>query len=300
MTDPEYDDNDTSDYLNNGEVAQLDLGNLFSSRFSNITLLYASPTGPCEIYSATRYGKRFILKALKKEYRQEPINNIALAKEFEIGISLEHPNIRRTFGLEEVEGLGKAIVLEYVDGCSLASMLESGRLSRSAGRSVMAQVADALSYIHTKQVFHRDLKPSNILISHQGNTVKIIDFNLSDSDAFVVLKNPAGSKKYMAPELLHPGAKPTAIADIYSFGVIMDEVAYATDDEQLANVAEKCKNSDPTKRPQSTSLIKLPPLHQSFAQSLASILSSKALTWILVAICIALSIFIVFSIINPN
>lgn len=300
MTDTDYDDNDTSDYLTDHEVSQFDFGDLFSRRFSNIAPQYISANGPCEIYCATRYGKRFILKTLKPEYRNDPINNIALAKEFEIGIFLEHPNIRRTLGLEDVDGLGKAIILEYVDGCSLASLIESRSLSRTAARAVIEQVADALSYIHSKQVFHRDLKPSNILVAHQGNTVKIIDFNLSDSDAFVVLKNPAGSRKYLAPEVLSPGSKPTIAADIYSFGVIMREVAAATGDEQLADAAEKCTNPDPLKRPQSISQINLPSSRQADGHSISRFLSSKALTWILSAACIALSIIIANAIFNPN
>lgn len=300
MTDTEYDDNETSDYLTDDDTSQMNFGDLFSGRFSNITPLYTSPNGPCEIYSATRYSKRFILKGLKEEYRNDPINNLALAKEFEIGIFLEHPNIRRTFEFEEVDGLGKVIVLEYVDGQSLASLIESGGLSRTAGRQVMEQVADALSYLHHKQVFHRDLKPSNILVSHQGNMVKIIDFNLSDSEAFVVLKNPAGSRRYMAPELLLPGSKPTAAADIYSFGVIMDEVAFATGDEQLAETAGKCKRPDPARRPQSVDLIRLPSSQQSLGQSLSRFLSSKILTWILAAACVAFSIIIANALINPN
>ena len=301
MTDTLHDeDNDTSDYLSPEDTSQMDFGGLFSRSFNNIAPLYSSASGPCEIYSATRYGKRFILKGLKKEYRNDPINNLALAKEFEIGIFLEHPNIRRTLGLEEVEGIGKVIVMEYVDGRSLAAILAEGRLPKAAGRAIMAQVADALAYIHSKQVFHRDLKPSNILVSHQGNMVKIIDFNLSDSEAFVVLKNPAGSRKYMAPELLHPGSAPPSAAAIDSFGVIMDEVAAATGDGLLADVAAVCRNTDPRKRPQSAELIRVPSPQRSVAQALSRFLSSKALTWILVAACVALSIIIVNALLNLN
>lgn len=296
----ENDDNDSSDYLLDEETSQMDFGGLFSRQFSNIVPIYTSHTGPCELFSATRYGKRFTLKGLKKEYRNDPINNLALAKEFEIGIMLDHPNIRRTIGLEDVEGIGKVIVMEYVDGCSLTSLLESGHLSVADGRSIIGQVRDALAYIHSKQVYHRDLKPSNILVSHQGSAVKIIDFNLSDSESYVVLKNPAGSRKYMAPELLKPGAQPSAAADIYSLGVIMDEVSCATCDDLLSEAAKRCLKADPDKRPQAMSLIKLPSPQNSFAESLSSLLSSKALTWILIAICVALSALIVFSLLNPQ
>ena len=111
-TDIEYDNNDTSDYLREDETMRIDFNNLFSHSFSNIVPLYISPNGHTEIHSAIRYGKRFILKGLKKEFRNDPINNLALAKEFEIGIFLEHSNIRRTHRFEVVDGICKVIVLD--------------------------------------------------------------------------------------------------------------------------------------------------------------------------------------------
>ncbi len=119
---------------------------------------------------------------------------MCMAKEFEIGIALDHPNIRRTIGLENVEGLGKRIILEYIDGLPLSTLLADNSISAEKAVSVALQLADALRYLHSKQICHRDLKPDNILVPHQGDNVKVIDFNLSDRDDFLVLKNPAGSK----------------------------------------------------------------------------------------------------------
>ena len=153
------DGGDTSAYLDDGVAgAQLDFGGLFSSRFTNVMPLYSSPNGATEIYTATRYGKRFVLKGLKEQYRDDPIYNLALAKEFDIGISLDHPNIRRTLGLETVEGIGRVIVLEYVDGTPLDTLLASGVMSVADGRSIASQTADALGYVHAKQVYHLSLK----------------------------------------------------------------------------------------------------------------------------------------------
>lgn len=274
-------------------VDTLDFGGLFSHKFTNISLLYRSPNGPAEIYTATRYGKRYILKCLKTQYRNDPIYTMAMAKEFEIGIQLDHPNIRRTVGFESMEEIGQVIVLEYVDGCTLDSLIASGNMSVSLARTITRQIADALQYIHTKQVFHRDLKPSNILISHHGSVVKIIDFNLSDSDDFIVLKNPAGSKKYMAPEQLSGSDAPSAVADIYSLGVVMDELSSVTGDDALAQTAHKCMNPQPDKRPQSVSLIKFPTSRISFTESLSNFISSRLLTYIMICICIVLVVTII-------
>lgn len=290
-----YDDDDSSGYIRSDSPGQqMDFGGLFSHRFSNIKLIYTSPLGPTEIYTATRYGKRFILKALKEQYRNDPILTMGLAKEFEIGIQLDHPNIRRTLGLETVEGLGKVIVLEYIDGCSLARLIDSGDIKNRNARTIVAQIADAIAYMHGKQVFHRDIKPSNILVTHQGNVAKVIDFNLSDSDEFIILKNPAGSVKYMAPELFEPGARPSAEADIYSLGIVFDEIAIATHDDDLARVAQRCTVREPARRPLDISRIKLPGSMPSAIQKLHNFLSSKALTYFMICLCLALAATIIY------
>ncbi|MBD5312947.1 MAG: protein kinase [Bacteroides sp.] len=293
-------DDESSITFNDGDpTAQLDLGGLFSNRFSNIMPVYSSPNGPTEIYAATRYGRRFILKGLKEQYRNDPIYTMALAKEFEIGIQLDHPNIRRTIGIETVDAIGKAIILEYIDGYPLNEIVAAGKLNMMDGRSIIGQIADALGYLHSKQVFHRDLKPSNILVSHLGNAVKVIDFNLSDSDEFIILKNPAGSRKYMAPEQLKAGAVPSAVTDIYSLGVIMKELAAMTGDEELELIAERCTNQNAEKRPQSIPHIKLPAPQPSIAHSLSTFLSSKILTYVMVCICLALTMTIAHLLLNP-
>lgn len=282
-------DNDSSGYIESNELeSQLDFNRLFSNQFGNITLFYESPKGPTLLYTATRFGKRFILKCLKEQYRKEPIYNLWLAKEFEIGISLDHPNIRRTLNLETVPGLGQTIVLEYVDGCSLKDLIEAGDINGATARAIAAQIADALGYIHAKQVYHRDLKPANILISCQGTTVKIIDFNYSDSAEFVVLKSPAGSKRYMAPEQLEVNARPTAVADIYSFGVVMSELAAAAADGDLAETAAKCMDPRPERRPQSAGAIGLPKPQSPLSHAISSFLSSKSLTYVLLCVCATL------------
>ena len=286
---------ESSEYLDSGSsMSDMDFGGLFSNRFANINLIYRSPAGPAELYSATRYGKRFILKALKAEFRDDPVCNLALSKEFEIGISLDHPNIRRTLSLEAVDDLGKVIVMEYIDGVSLDTFIASGDVTIADARDISRQMADALAYIHARQVFHRDIKPSNIMISHRRNIVKIIDFSLSDSDEFIVLKNPAGSRKYIAPEQLHREAKPSVAADIYSLGVVISELADAAGDNLLAETASICTSANPSKRPASAKAISIPAPGTTFSQTVSNILSSKALTYILACICALLAAAVIY------
>lgn len=226
--------------------------------FDNITPLYTSRSGATRLMSAVRYGKRFILKCLKEDFKYNPVYRTALSKEFEIGISLDHPNIRNTVGFEEIDGLGPAIILEYVDGDSLETLIRRGDITAQKAFAVLSQLSNALAYIHSKQVFHRDLKPANILVTHSGNVVKLIDFSLSDSNTFMVIKVPAGTRSYMAPEQLKQGAKPDVRADIYSFGVIAGELASLTGNRRLQKISKECTEANPGARPQSVCDIDIP------------------------------------------
>ena len=288
---PESTDEDSGIYADK-EDAQLDLAGIFSNRFSNITPLYASHHGATEIHTATRYGKRFLLKGLRREYRDDPIRNMCLAKEFEIGMALDHPNIRRTVGFENVDGLGKRIVLEYIDGITLSDWIQEGGISPERASSAARQIAAALRYLHSKHICHRDLKPGNILITHNGDTVKVIDFDLSDRDDYIVLKNPAGSKRYMAPELANPDSASTPETDYYSLGVVIDELAEASGNRLLAQAARLCMDNDPRKRKEGLIMVETGRAPQPAASLPDRILSSTALTCILTAICLMLAVFI--------
>ena len=133
------------------------------------------------LYVGTRYGRRFIIKSIKKEFRPFTEYQILHEKEFRLGISLEHPNIATTYSMEEVEDLGLCIVQEYVEGTTLGAWLEQNP-SLELRKRVFLQLLDALKYIHSLQLVHHDLKLSNIMITSNGNNVKLIDFGLSNTD----------------------------------------------------------------------------------------------------------------------
>lgn len=223
--------------------------------FSNISEFYVSKSGHARLFTATRFGKRYMLKCLKPDFAYTPVYRQALAKEFEIGLQMDHPHICRTIGMEEVAGLGTVIVMEYIDGDTLKSLIDSRTLTHDMARRVTEQLADALGYIHSKQIIHRDLKPSNIMITHNGHNTKLIDFSLSDSDYFNVLKCPAGSSGYIAPEQLQPDAKPDIKADIYSFGMVVRDMARLTGDAYLRRIAAACTRRNAAERPADMSAV---------------------------------------------
>ena len=152
-----------------------------------------------QLVKVKRQGRWFLLKGLKPEYRNQQAYLELLKKEYELMVQLDHPNIVRVSSKEVNDEFGPCIVMEYIDGVTLDKFLE-GKPSKQLRRKVVDQLIDALAYIHGKQIVHRDLKPSNILITRNGNNVKIIDFGLSDADDYAILKQAAGTLKYMAPE----------------------------------------------------------------------------------------------------
>ena len=273
-----------------GYVAEIQEVSGLSQQFSDIELVYTSQAGITRLFRAVRYGKRFMLKCLKPEFLMTPVYQLALRKEFEIGFQLDHPNICRTIGFEPVADLGNAIILEYIDGFTLAEALEQQnvRLLNDIKPQLLpgGELFSAIQYLHSKQVVHRDLKPSNIMITHNGNTIKLIDFSYSDSDAFGILKQSAGTREYIAPEQLLPGAKADVRADIYSLGVILGQVSRLIGDNSMSALASVCSHRNVNCRPSTLSHVCMPSAPEG---------SSYAMLWLvlLVAIAFALVAFII-------
>lgn len=219
-----------------------------SVKFTHFEEISASPDGYTRLIRCERLGKLHVIKTLQDNYIGQDFYEKALRKEFNIGFQLDHPHICRTLSWEYVEGFGHCIVLEYIDGEALQSVMESNRLTTSLAQKIITELCDALAYLHKKQIVHRDLKPSNILITHNGDNVKLIDFSLADADDSVMLKLPAGTRKYLAPETLED-IPLDCRADIYSLGIIMGEMALKLNDRQLANLSQKCTHRSRDQRP---------------------------------------------------
>lgn len=224
--------------------------------YSNLQEYYVSQSGHTRLFTATKYGKRYALKCLKKDFLYTPVYQQALTKEFEIGLELEHPNICRTLSLEQLPELGTTIVMEHIDGETLKSLINRKALTHELGRKIILQLMNALEYMHSKQIIHRDLKPSNIMITHTGQNVKIIDFGLSDSDAFFILKHPAGTTGFIAPEQFMPDAKAEPRTDIFSLGMVIAEIATAIGDKKLERIAKICTTHNPLLRPSSIEILR--------------------------------------------
>lgn len=212
--------------------------------------IHSSDGGFCDLYRINKMGRFRVLKCLKPEYRGNPTYEGLLRKEFEIGYGLDHPNICQYYSMKHLDPLGNCIEMEWIDGRTLDLFVSEEHPGPSVSDAVIDQICDALTYIHSKQVLHKDLKPSNILVTHLGNVVKLIDFGLSDSSGHSVLKIPAGTAIYTAPEVLK-GACADIRSEIYSLGLV---IALLGPRHRL--VARKCCDPRPGRRYTSVTEVK--------------------------------------------
>ena len=201
------------------------------------------------LYRAERLGKWFLLKGLKPACQKDAHFVSMLRKEFEIAYQLSHPHIAQTIGMEEVEGVGLCIIQEYVRGKNLRQVMASERWDEKSLARMMRQVCEALDYLHNKQIVHRDLKPENIMVTTNGRNAKLIDFGLADADDYAILKSPAGTVSYIAPEQANGIEGLDGRADVYSFGKLLDELTTCFGyQKKYLPIINNCIQYDRTKR----------------------------------------------------
>jgi len=185
---------------------------LRSTSFSDFTVLPSRSINL--LVKAKRYGRWWLLKGLKEEYRNQTIYQSFLQKEYDILSQMQHPMVVSVFSFEPVEGLGDCIVMEWIEGMTLKQWLQT-KHKLSERRHIADMLTDVLTYVHYQQTEHRDLKPSNVMVTDDGHYLKLIDFGLSDTKSYAILKEDAGTEGYMAPD---------GPSDIYSLGCILREL----------------------------------------------------------------------------
>ena len=139
--------------------------NNYSKDYTDLRLIHTSRYGNSRVFTANYNGKKVIVKALKKECADDAACRASLKQEFETTSILDNKYIRRALDFVQIEGMGDCIVFEYVEGKSLAEHVRVGTLSEKQVKSVLAEVCEALYYLHRNGIVHCNLNPDNIMVT---------------------------------------------------------------------------------------------------------------------------------------
>ena len=191
------------------------------------------------LYRVSKAGKHFILKTAGDD--SERLRSL-IRREYEISIGLDHPHIAGVFTFEDDTVVGPGIVMEYVDGRNLAEFL-SENPPAGLRKRVAEQLMDAVGYLHRKGVIHNDLKPENVLISRSSDSVKLLDFGLSDTDTHYLARTMGCTAEYASPELLRQ-ENVDARSDIYSLGLMLKDILGA----RYSRIIRKCTEPERDRR----------------------------------------------------
>lgn len=194
------------------------------------------------IYSAVSDGKKVLLKTAKEP---GPESFVLLRREYAISCNLVHPYILSPIRFDEHTPVGPAIVMDYVEGETLREFLLNDPKD-GVRRKILYEILDAVEYLHRKELLHNDIKLSNILVSDIGHDVCLIDFGLSENDAYYLSKRLGGTVGASAPEVLGGdlSGKSDASADIYAIGGIIERLF----PKRYSAIVHKCHRPNPAGR----------------------------------------------------
>ena len=201
--------------------------------------------GMGEVWRAldTRSGREVAIKVISQQAVGDPDLLSRFVSEAKAASGLHHPNILAVHEVGESPA-GPYIVMEYVDGGTVRSLLNDGRLPVAQAVDIAMQAADGVASAHHAGIVHRDLKPDNLMIT-SGGVVKILDFGLARSlrpeDAADGGRTAAGmivgTAAYVSPEQLR-GEKATERSDVFALGVVLFEMTTGENPFQRSNPIE--------------------------------------------------------------
>ena len=181
-----------------------------------------------EVYRArdSKLGRDVAIKILPEQFVADGERVARFEREAQLLAALNHPHIGTIYGLEQSDAT-RFLVLELVDGESLATRIERGPVPFAEARRLARQIVDALETAHDKGIVHRDLKPANIMLTADG-VVKVLDFGLAKHDAPVTSGQSGG--------LTH---SPTLTLQATQAGVILGTAAYMSPEQAKGRAADK-------------------------------------------------------------
>ncbi|HEV7924515.1 MAG TPA: protein kinase [Verrucomicrobiae bacterium] len=203
-------------------------GQVLDNRFEITELINRS--GMASIFKANdlKTGLTVAIKAPLMQFESDPASYSRFQREEEIGQSLSHPYILKIFAVPPEEKSRPYIVMEYLQGQTLAALMrEVHPLPEPDAAKIASRVCEALDCMHFHKIVHRDLKPQNIMICLNGS-IRIMDFGIAKSLkarrlTFVGFSPSMGTPDYMAPEQVK-GKRGDERTDIYALGAILYEM----------------------------------------------------------------------------
>ena len=174
----------------------------------------------------TQLGRQVALKILPDAVAADPERLGRFTREAQILASLNHPNIAAIYGIEEAEGT-RALVLELVDGPTLADRIKQGPIPLDEALPIARQIAEDLEATHERGVIHRDLKPANIKVKADG-TVKVLDFGLAKA----ILPDATDPNMAMSPTI-------SLTAGATQLGMVLGTAAYMAPEQAKGRVVDK-------------------------------------------------------------
>ncbi len=198
-----------------------------------------------------RLGRIVAIKHVARGGDEQETARVRLLREARAASALNHPNIVVVHAIEEV-GDDAFLVMEYLEGETLAALIARGRLEPARVIAIGVEIADALACAHAAGLVHRDVKPANVIITRRGIT-KVLDFGVATQVAERSLSSTVesaivGTAPYMSPEQLR-GQAVDDRSDVFALGCVLYEVvtgrrAFPADD--FATLVQQITTGDPT------------------------------------------------------
>ena len=212
------------------------------SAFHDYRPYHYNGSGYSRLYTVISGERMLFLKAVNSEQGSGAENLSRLQREYRILEKLYgNEHVVRCIGWRDDTEVGPCIVMEYIDGMTLADYLKSSPSNKDK-RRVLKELFDAIVFIHKLQIVHNDLKLDNILITRNGHNVKLIDFGYADGSSNLN-KSTGGTENFASPELL--SRKETDCrSDIYSLGFIIKSMF----PHRYHRIVRKCLKVDLAKR----------------------------------------------------
>ncbi len=197
-----------------------------SGKWSDLTLLPEWGEKYYDVYTVRKHGKWVMLKALKKEYADSPEHRKMLENEFDIRYNLAHPNIVMVNDLEDVPGVGLAIITDDVYGYSLRRLIDEKRLTPKIVHRLETQLLDAMEYIQENHIEHDPITPETIIFTEYNENLKLLNVGYAQRSSIT----PLDSRE-----------------DIRSYGRVLGEVLdhLPTSLPRLRRISNRCNSENP-------------------------------------------------------